>query len=682
LTISTEAIKTSVFDGNGSTTAYGFSFKCYSGADLEVVLTSTAGVETVQTITTHYTVALNSNQDSSPGGTVTMVTAPASGSPAEKLVIYNKLAYTQGVDLVSGGAFNANVIEDAIDRNTILSRRANEQVTRSIQIPISDDAGTGVNLPTETLRASKAVVFDSSGNVGVSTDDYEDQVATVAASAAAASVSASAASTSASASATSASASSTSASASATSAAAAATSYDNFDDRYLGTKSSDPTLDNDGDALVDGALYFNTTDNVLMVYDLGGTTWNRTTPTSADQTKINTVSGIASDVTAVAAKATEIGRLGTADAVADMAILGTADVVTDMNVLATADVVTDMNTLATADVVTDMNVLATADVVTDMNTLGTADVVADMNTLGTADVVADMNTLATADVVADMNTLATADVVADMNTLGTADVVADMNTLGTADVVADMNTLGTADVVADMNTLATADVVADMNTLGTADVVTDMNTLGTAGNVTAMATCATNIAGVNSFAERYRVASSAPVSDLDEGDLYFNTTDNSIYYYNGSAWTAIVTYTHPTGAGNEHLPSAISQTEAGYLNGVNSDIQTQIDAKVTKTSATGSAALPAGTTVQRDGTPSAGYLRWNTTDTSAEVYDGSGWAAVGGGNTTTEGLYEHAHTISANYVITTNNNALTAGPITIDTGVSVTVPTGSTWVIA
>jgi len=56
--------------------------------------------------------------------------------------------------------------------------------------------------------------------------------------------------------------------------------------------------------------------------------------------------------------------------------------------------------------------------------------------------------------------------------------------------------------------------------------------------------------------------------------------------------------------------------------------------------------------------------------------------AVGGGNTTTEGLYEHAHTISANYVITTNNNALTAGPITIDTGVSVTVPTGSTWVIA
>jgi hypothetical protein len=51
-------------------------------------------------------------------------------------------------------------------------------------------------------------------------------------------------------------------------------------------------------------------------------------------------------------------------------------------------------------------------------------------------------------------------------------------------------------------------------------------------------------------------------------------------------------------------------------------------------------------------------------------------------NTTTKGLYEHAHTIASNYSITSGNNALTAGPITINTGVSVTVPTGSTWIIA
>jgi hypothetical protein len=51
-------------------------------------------------------------------------------------------------------------------------------------------------------------------------------------------------------------------------------------------------------------------------------------------------------------------------------------------------------------------------------------------------------------------------------------------------------------------------------------------------------------------------------------------------------------------------------------------------------------------------------------------------------NTTTKGLYEHAHTISSNYSITSGNNAMTAGPITINSGVSVTIPTGSTWVIA
>ena len=51
-------------------------------------------------------------------------------------------------------------------------------------------------------------------------------------------------------------------------------------------------------------------------------------------------------------------------------------------------------------------------------------------------------------------------------------------------------------------------------------------------------------------------------------------------------------------------------------------------------------------------------------------------------NTTTKGLYEMANTIAANYTITTNNNAISAGPITINSSISVTIPSGSTWVIA
>ena len=51
-------------------------------------------------------------------------------------------------------------------------------------------------------------------------------------------------------------------------------------------------------------------------------------------------------------------------------------------------------------------------------------------------------------------------------------------------------------------------------------------------------------------------------------------------------------------------------------------------------------------------------------------------------NSTTKGLYEMANVISANYVIGNNNNAMSAGPITINSNISVTVPSGSTWVIA
>lgn len=51
------------------------------------------------------------------------------------------------------------------------------------------------------------------------------------------------------------------------------TIYDTFDDRFLGTKAIDPILDNDGNALLDGAMYFNTSSNTMKVYDVGTTTW-------------------------------------------------------------------------------------------------------------------------------------------------------------------------------------------------------------------------------------------------------------------------------------------------------------------------------------------------------------------------------------------------------------------------
>ena len=388
----------------------------------------------------------------------------------------------------------------------------------------------------------------------------------------------------------------------------------NFVDLYQ-ISTSAPTQRADSSSLQIGDLWFDSSSNkVLMIYDgSSGDGFTAATPNASDLININivagqltfqedlglitnavstgtgnqtlnTVAGIASNVTTVAGiasavstvaadgtdigivagKEAEIGRLGTADAVADLAILGTTDVVADMNTLATTAIVSDMDTLAdiSSNITTvagiASNVTAVANDATDIGTvaakateigrLGTADAVADMAILGTTDVVADMNLLATSDVVADMNLLATSDVIADMALLATTDVIADMALLATTDVIADMAILATNDVVADLAILATNDVVADLAILGTTDVVADMNILGTSANVTAMSTCATNISNVNSFAATYQIASSAPSTDgagnsLSAGDLYFDTTANELRVHNGSAFQGGVTAT-------------------------------------------------------------------------------------------------------------------------------------------
>lgn len=123
-----------------------------------------------------------------------------------------------------------------------------------------------------------------------------------------------------------------------------------------------------------------------------------------------------------------------------------------------------------------------------------------------------------------------------------------------------------------------------------------------------------------------------------------------------------------------------SATELNYVDGVTSDIQTQLNAKVSQTSGTGSAVLPAGTTAQRDGSPSAGYIRFNNDAGSFEGYDGAAWGSIGGG-AVDDLFYENAQEVTQNYTIPATRNAMTTGPIDILSGVTVTVSTGARWVI-
>ena len=266
-------------------------------------------------------------------------------------------------------------------------------------------------------------------------------------------------------------------------------------------------------------------------------------------------------LSALSAVASEIAILGTTAAVADMAILGTADVVSDMNTLATADVVADMNTLASADFVSDLNTLATSDIVTDMNLLATSANVTAMGLLGTSANVTVMGLLGTSANVTAMGLLGTSAVVTDMDLLATSANVTAMGHLGTSANVTAMGLLGTSANVTAMGLLGVSANVTAMGLLGVSAVITDMGILGTSANVTAMSTCADNIAGVNSFADRYRVASSDPSSSLDEGDLVYNTTTNALKYYNGSAWTSIAVNT------DINVKVSSNDSTAGYLNG-------------------------------------------------------------------------------------------------------------------
>lgn len=132
---------------------------------------------------------------------------------------------------------------------------------------------------SETNAASSAASASTSETNAATSAAASGVSATAsAASAAAALASETAAATSeanAATSATNAASSATAAAGSASTASAASdaalAALDSFDDRYLGQKASDPTLDNDGDALVAGALYFNTTDGIMKVYD--GSVW-------------------------------------------------------------------------------------------------------------------------------------------------------------------------------------------------------------------------------------------------------------------------------------------------------------------------------------------------------------------------------------------------------------------------
>jgi hypothetical protein len=318
---------------------------------------------------------------------------------------------------------------------------------------------------------------------------------------------------------------------------------------------------------------------------------------------VTTVAGISADVTTVAADGTDIGTVAgiAADVTAVAAIDSdvTAVAAIDSDVTAVAAIDSDVTTVAGIAA----NVTTVAGISADVTT-----VAADGTDIGT---VAGLSTEigALGPIAADITTVAGID--SDVTA-----VAADATDIGTvATNIANVNTV--AGISADVTTVA-----ADGTDIGTvAGIAANVTTVaGVAANVTTVAGIAANVTTVAGI-------------DSDVTAVAADATDI------GAVASNIASVNTVAGISADITTVAGIDTEVTAVAGIETEITAlyadlaNINVKVGKTSDTGSAIMPAGTEAQRDGSPSAGYLRFNSDTSSFEGYDGSAWGSIGGGGT-------------------------------------------------
>ena len=161
MTVSSTTTKVS-YSGNGSTTAFAYTFKVFDEDDLTVILrTDATGTEAVQSKTSDYTVSGVGNAN---GGNVTFGTAPASG---KTVVIRRSAALTQTTDYTPNDPFPAEEHENALDKLTFLTQQIQEEVDRSIKLSRTNTMTSTEFTVGATDRANKILAFDSSGEISV-----------------------------------------------------------------------------------------------------------------------------------------------------------------------------------------------------------------------------------------------------------------------------------------------------------------------------------------------------------------------------------------------------------------------------------------------------------------------------------------------------------------------------------
>jgi hypothetical protein len=581
---------------------------------------------------TSATAALSSQEDAETAETNASASATSAASSATSASTSATTATTQA-GLASTSATNAAISEtNAGTSATTATTKASEAATSASNASTSE---TNAASSASTASSAATTATTQASNASTSATNASTSATNAASSASAAATSATNAATSETNAANSASAASTSETNAATSETNAAASYDAFDDRYLGAKSSAPTVDNDGDALLTGALYWNTTNDQLYVWT--GSAWDEaafsvTGAVTSFNTRTGAVTLASGDVTSA------LGFTPQDAASAVSAINDLSDVV--ITTPSTNQILKYNGTNWVNGSDTDTGILYTDLSVT--TAAAGSPALSYNNTNG-------VFTYTPPDLTSYITASST-----DTFTNKSGNISQWTNDSG---YLTSETYTGTVTSVAATVPVGFTIAGSPVTSSGTLAISFDT---GYSLPTTASQTNWNTAYGWGNHASAGYLTSFTETNDLTAAVTWANVPN------------ANITQTSVT----QHQ-AALSITESQI-----SDLGTY----VTKTSSTGSGVLPAGTEAQRDVTPAAGYLRFNTTSTSFEGYDGSAWGAIGGsgggGASAGGAIYENTDEITSSYTIAAGKNGHSVGPITIASGVAVTITSGQRWVVA
>lgn len=257
MTVSSETAKSGPYTGNGVTTVFAYGFRILDAGHIEVIRT-VAGTNTTVS-PSDYTV---SGVGDLAGGNVTFAVAPLAG---QTITIIRNAPFTQQTDLENQGAYYAETIEEALDLAAMRDQQMAEELTRAVKLPVGEDPAVLNSLVEDIIRlADSADEIDTVAGIEAEVVTVAGLTAEIAALPGQLSSAQAAA-------------------------AAAEAALDSFDDRYLGAKAVAPTVDNDGNALLVGAVYWDSVSNQMFTWS--GAEWRPTFLTGNAVRQLTTATG-------------------------------------------------------------------------------------------------------------------------------------------------------------------------------------------------------------------------------------------------------------------------------------------------------------------------------------------------------------------------------------------------------